>query len=750
MIPADEPGPLRRGDRREWICVIAALSVYLVYQIHATAFHGYMGQDWNTHKLWIARAARDPWNYFNNYTWEQTNPPLYHLIAGAVKRIIGLKYYLPAIALMNVAYGFAGVCFAYGVVRRLIASGWLRIAAIVFVLFLPFAMIHAQVVASDALATPLFWLLLWLIVSFRPNSSTRQFAVRIVLLSFLLSAAIFVKFTFESVVIAAAVWTMSLWWTGQLTRSRLATMLVIVCAVPSLVGYREMVRYNSQAHAHTFVRPSMAALTQSEMNPRSLLSLRPADVDVLSAPQYDQRNVDGTYNVVTSNKHSYAAILHLAMFTDILNIYQFDPYDYYFGQRTVRNEERMRAAVRTAVVASALTVIAVCVLLMKSSVSVLIRRNPADFTIWTVLLFCGAWFANIVGVLPFVSQSYGAGYWLPRLTAPALIGFFVLAFVAADKSRRISKPWRIMILLAVLVQSTLHASFLWPTRSPGPLIEPHANVAAAGGDVVVRVLSWQNGPSTDAGGACWIDRTMGIVVNRPEGRPVEEWTLTFTATPGPARQNPHRVIRVSSRDLAPTLVQFDARKHVALKVPLAAGRNDIVIEVVEPAAEIEPPDDPLIRVVQLSNIALHDPEWISDERPDDFAFDSVSADYYNNDGALDTALASTGFRMLGVNGSVTLRTVAQAQPGVRTITVEASSTWWRDDEPANFTVTVRRPSGAVLNAKSFQVGQKRQSVSVPVRLDIRDSLLVNVRFENDRYEPGKGDRNLLIHAVRIE
>jgi len=276
----------------------------------------------------------------------------------------------------------------------------------------------------------------------------------------------------------------------------------------------------------------------------------------------------------------------------------------------------------------------------------------------------------------------------------------------------------------------------------------------------VRVLDWQNGPFTDPDCTCWIDRTMGIVVNRPAGRPVEEWIVNFTVMPGPAVRNPHRVIRVSSGLLPPALVEFDSRNNVAVRVPLVAGRNDIVIEVVDPSAAIEPSDDPLIRVVQLSNIAVRRldadasgsaglPPAVVNQRSDDFAFDSVSADYYNNDGALDAALAKTGFRTLGVNGSVTLRTVAEAQPGTHSITVETSSTWG-DDEPARFTVTVRKPSGTVLNAATFSVGLKRQTVSVPITLDTKDSLLVNIRFENDRYEPGKGDRNLVIHAVRLE
>jgi len=273
-------------------------------------------------------------------------------------------------------------------------------------------------------------------------------------------------------------------------------------------------------------------------------------------------------------------------------------------------------------------------------------------------------------------------------------------------------------------------------------------------------LDWQNGPFTDPDCTCWIDRTMGIVVNRPAGRPVEEWIVNFTVMPGPAVGNPHRVIRVSSGLLPAALVEFDSRNDVTVRVPLVAGRNDIVIEVVDPSAAIEPSDDPLIRVVQLSNIAVRrlDADALGsagltpavvNQRSDDFAFDSVSADYYNNDGALDAALTKTGFRTLGVNGSVTLRTVSEAQPGAHSITVEVSSTWG-DDELARFTVTVRTQSGTVLNAAAFSVGAKRQTVSVPVRLDTTDSLLVNIRFENDRYEPGKGDRNLLIHGVHLK
>jgi hypothetical protein len=139
--------------------VIVALGVYLLFQVHALAFHGYQGQDWTTHIQWIAQAAEDPWKFFNHYEEDRTNPPLYHLLAGAVKRLVASPNDLPGIGLMNVVFGFIGACCTYGVIGRLIASPLLRVAAMVLFLFLPFAMIHAEVVASDALATPLFWVL---------------------------------------------------------------------------------------------------------------------------------------------------------------------------------------------------------------------------------------------------------------------------------------------------------------------------------------------------------------------------------------------------------------------------------------------------------------------------------------------------------------------------------------------------------------------------------------------------------------
>lgn len=458
-------------NRAELGCVIVALGVYLLFQIHALAFHGYQGQDWTTHIQWIAQAAEHPWEFFTHYEEGRTNPPLYHLLAATVKRLVASPNEMSAIGLMNVVFGFIGSCCVYGIIRRLIASSLLRIAAMVFILFLPFAMIHAEVVASDALATPLFLVLLWLVVRFPVDGSNKAFLLTTVSIALLLVAGLYVKFTFGSFVVAAGVWIAMLWRARLIDNRRLAIMLSVIVAVPALVGYREAVRFRSQAKDPWGIQsPSLNRLRGGWMNVRSMVWFRPADTDVLYAPAYN-RMVEGEYDLLRNNKHSLPALLHLATFTDILNIYQYDPEDQYFGRRTSRNHDRMKVAVRSGIAASLLAVIGVLVLGVVSVRNVVRRRNVKDLPVFTVLLCCSAWFANIVAAFPFIAAVYLGGYWTPRLIAPALIGFFIVGFVLVDKL-----PWKklhIAVLVYVLAQSAIHASFLWPSETAGALSDPH-------------------------------------------------------------------------------------------------------------------------------------------------------------------------------------------------------------------------------------------------------------------------------------
>jgi hypothetical protein len=248
---------------------------------------------------------------------------------------------------MNVMFGMAAMAALYALACRLIRSAVLRLAATVFLLFLPFAMIHAEVVAADALATPLFLAFVWTAVSLPGRVSRRSFGISLATGSFLLLTGVFTKFTFDSAIAGAALWLALLWWTRLLPVRRLAVAFIALIVLPGFLAYAEMHRYMSQQTYNLGIRPrlSLSGLLNAEMNPRSILFLRRADVDVLAAPSYDW-TVNGSVELLVNNKHSFLALLHLAMFSDVLNIYQYDPYDSYFGIRTARNHARMQAAVR--------------------------------------------------------------------------------------------------------------------------------------------------------------------------------------------------------------------------------------------------------------------------------------------------------------------------------------------------------------------------------------------------------------------
>jgi len=207
-----------------------------------------------------------------------------------------------------------------------------------------------------------------------------------------------------------------------------------------------------------------------EMEWRSLLMLRPADRDVLRAPQYlDRTTVDGVEvdNLLVINRHSYPALLHLSMFTDVLNIFQYDAADSYFRPRNDLNQRLMTIAVRSAIPLSLLMIAATLTYLLR--VPRCLRRLRAfrggdELPAMILVAFSVAFFANISLFLPFMQYAYHHGYWLARLVMPALLGCCFLGFVFLDEILRWTAA-RAAVLAYAAAQAALHASFLW-ARGP--------------------------------------------------------------------------------------------------------------------------------------------------------------------------------------------------------------------------------------------------------------------------------------------
>jgi hypothetical protein len=204
------------------------------------------------------------------------------------------------------------------------------------------------------------------------------------------------------------------------------------------------------------------------MSIRDIVFLHKADLHVFRAPAYFEPvrppgpAVFTQYELQQQHKYSYAALLHLGMYTDVLNIYQYDPTDSVFGWRSAPNASRMRLAVKTGLLFSLAFLILTPIGVSRALYGSLLRRDPRQ-AFRSILAVCAlGWFLNIVVFLPDV-PTYQGGYWLPRYIIPALICFITVSWWALDRFLSGRSPaWGMVICLLVVLQSLLHLSFLWP------------------------------------------------------------------------------------------------------------------------------------------------------------------------------------------------------------------------------------------------------------------------------------------------
>jgi hypothetical protein len=458
--------------------VVMALAAYVLVQVNAVLHQGYAGQDFfSQHVPLINRAMRDPWGFATVLTGWRTNPPLYYLLAAKVAVLSGRARAFEAIALLNVAVNVIGLVLLSRVLRRVIDDPRLRLACMVLVLFLPFAMIHAMVIACDAPAAAIFFLIAYLCVLLAEAASPG----RVVTLGLAVGMAVVVglgtKFTFVSTAAALTVLVPLLAWAKRWEGRTAFVAFVLAAAIPLVLGLAELGAYR-RAIAESHFGPPKDAVPG--MSLRSLVFFRPGDRHVFDAPPYDETVQIGSrvpvpatgswepqpgteFNLLEPDRFSYPALLHLAVFTDICNFYQNRPLRRYFGVRSASHQARMVLAVRTGTLFSLATLLAVPLVTLTALRSCLRDRSPRAVMTLIPVLMGLAFYLGIVAVMPFATGAYGAGYWLPRLVAPSLLVFSACIFIALDRLPLPARRWagRSGLALAVL-QALLHVSFLWP------------------------------------------------------------------------------------------------------------------------------------------------------------------------------------------------------------------------------------------------------------------------------------------------
>jgi hypothetical protein len=461
------------SPRWEFWGVMMTLLLGAMIQINAAFHHGIMGQDFLHNASFVIQCAKD---FSTALRFDGTNPPLSIIAYALIIRLTQGIHVLEMIGLLNVVVSLLGMVLVYAIVRRLVHRPLLRLSAMVLLTFLPVRLIHGIVLAADAWTVLPFFGLLWIIDHLARTNEFRIQLKWVLALCGLLFISVFIKYTFFSSIAACACLCIQLARRQRWGRLQAVILIATITVIPALTGYIE-IKMNGKFAKQWTIQGQMLNV----MSPRSMLFLRPADGHILDAPPYNESLHDqavlpptqmfnglsietAPYELLYANRYSYPALLHLGVFTDINNIFQFDPSDNYFGTRSAKNQARMAVAVKTALPWSAFCFIAVLMFTLIWLYKSVAKPNLFSFRLESLLILSWAWFMNIVVFFPFLDQVYNGGYWLPRLILPAVLGFFIILFYALDQVLDRWKLWGAagIILAYALFQSAIHISFLWP------------------------------------------------------------------------------------------------------------------------------------------------------------------------------------------------------------------------------------------------------------------------------------------------
>jgi len=607
------------GEWRNWeVRLIGFLTLlYVIVQVHAIHSDGFRAQDFFTHKTWIHQAASEGAKFLTAYGANRTNPPLYHYLGGLLLRLIP-DYFLVALAYCNLALSLIGAVATYQIVCSLIVDRWLRTAAFGAFILLPCFVIQSVAIAADALTTPAFLVFVWGMILIARAKQHQVFVAGCVLASVALLIGVMVKFTFLSEVLVALVFTALIGSRGILTKRQVAIALAAVVLPAAITGWWQLGLYKTQSKYNLGIvtEPGLGQILErmnnAPMNLRSVAFPRAIDIKLLDAPQYNEVE-NGQWTLLQPNKFSFPGLLHMGAFSDLLNAYQFDPYHTYFGLRTPFAQAAMAVAVKSGLWITILSVIGIRFLTFVSVRSIL-RNSELDPVLLAVVLAALAWYLNIALFLPLVGSPYGGGYWHPRLVTPAIILFIISGFYWIQRQTFFGGKIGPVLLGLVLLQTGLHASFLWPR--PGNVsdyIDSNRDLPRNPPAFGVEYLMSYGLEGRPDAPFFWLGDQMAFVIRRNDPEiPVQSYVLSFTVSPGPANPDPARRVAIHLPDGSTKEYSFVVPETISVPLKLGQGRSMVSVEILEPAERVVVrPADARNFMVNVSGIKWQDQASIS-------------------------------------------------------------------------------------------------------------------------------------------
>ncbi len=422
----------------------------------------YIGQDFTYHRDLIL-------SFPEGYTYSNTNPPGLYWLGSLIRGHATQDHYLPVLAGVFVALNAWGLWVLFGLLRGAVASRLLWAAACLFATLVPFRVIHAVALAADAFTLPLFaWIA---VLTLRLYEDPRR-GFSWVGLGTALLCALLCKYTFVGLLpaIALLLGVSIARRAGPGGRLRWA-LIGVLCLVPAAACFLLQAERSLALKGPITSSQWLPAGADPVMRWGDILLPKPGDAAVLAAPEYQRGGLCGT------RVFSYPALLHVASFTDPMNLYEAPLHprleyweariqNQFLRTRTRASQALQALSVQWSLPFSALALVGSLSCAARSAGALCCRASSLAPAAVVLTVLALGYYAPIVLSLHRLSDPYGQGYWLPRLILPALVVFFSLGFVWVDQAcarpalSRYATAIRKALAGYTLVGALIYAAFL--------------------------------------------------------------------------------------------------------------------------------------------------------------------------------------------------------------------------------------------------------------------------------------------------
>jgi hypothetical protein len=230
--------------------------------------------------------------------------------------------------------------------------------------------------------------------------------------------------------------------------SRFFAICTLSLALPSALSIHSFWA-STRVHGYNTEKHWVQKAVPPDMTYRDLLSFKATDLRLFRAPEYFKREI------LLPHRYSYLGLSHMGVFTDPMNLFQELSIPQNIGRVLIPDQKTRRAwktpfmsmSMYLEIIWTASALVGTTWLLL----SAFHRLVKGDVQREHITILLGiAYFLLMFLPIPFVHGGTLFGYWTPRLILPALLSFYLAAFILIDR-KLVLNAWRIAIVVEFLV-----------------------------------------------------------------------------------------------------------------------------------------------------------------------------------------------------------------------------------------------------------------------------------------------------------